>query len=262
MGLFYSVLAENIFYVIWVLVLVVLIGVHNGSLRTSNSISRNILRVMSLFILSSLFVIFVNYPGMLTKASLLPQTPMDRAIQNGEINAEMFRKGILQAQLDHSNELLASNPKDIKALNTRATLKIQLDDIDGAIKDFDKVIKLDSKNIKAYNNRGITKARLKDNKGAIKDFDKVISLEPDNIRAYNNRAVAKLALADKKGALKDFEKTRELMSKMPEEKEGRHDKMSEKEGKHGQHSHKKESLKKLDEIISGLKKELASADKK
>ena len=57
---------------------------------------------------------------------------------------------------------------------------------------------------------GTVKFKQKNYIGAIKDFDKAIRLKPDYITAYNSRGLAKHEIADFSGALLDFRKAIEL----------------------------------------------------
>ena len=56
----------------------------------------------------------------------------------------------------------------------------------------------------AYFNRALNKRYLDDIKGAISDYNLAIKIRPDYIKALNNRGYAKLLLEDYKGAITDF----------------------------------------------------------
>lgn len=113
--------------------------------------------------------------------------------------------------------------------------KLDKGDLKGAIKDFDKVISMDSENAEAYYKRGIAKQKLNENRGALndlekaiklepsykdelqpaieqaramikKDYDKAIKLNPNNAQAYYMRGYRKYQRGDDEGALADFDK--------------------------------------------------------
>lgn len=85
------------------------------------------------------------------------------------------------------NEKLPNeNEEEITKLIDSATDKYIKSDYEGAIKDYNKILKLDSKNATIYGNRGAVKNILEDRKGAIADIKKAIQLEPDNATHYQS----------------------------------------------------------------------------
>ena len=61
-----------------------------------------------------------------------------------------------------------------------------------------------------YFERGISKADLQDYQGAIADFSKVIELDPNNNVTYYNRGLSKYNLQDYQGAIADYSKAFQL----------------------------------------------------
>ncbi len=98
----------------------------------------------------------------------------------------------------------------------RASAKYMLDDLQGALADYDFVIGLDSYNAVAYNNRANIKDELKRTADAIKDFDKAISLDANYTSAYYNRAIARFNVQEYKDAQADFE---QVLNKLPQDAE-------------------------------------------
>lgn len=88
----------------------------------------------------------------------------------------------------------------------RASAKYMLDDLQGALVDYDFAIGLDSYNPIAYNNRGSIKDELKRTADALKDFDKAIALDVNYTNAYYNRAITRFNAQEYKDAQMDFEK--------------------------------------------------------
>jgi tetratricopeptide (TPR) repeat protein len=71
-----------------------------------------------------------------------------------------------------------SNSELVKLIESGQT-KIDLEDFDGAIENFNKAIKLDSESLKANYYRGLAKYRKGDDKGAIIDFTNSIKISPN-----------------------------------------------------------------------------------
>lgn len=74
---------------------------------------------------------------------------------------------------------------------------------------FTQVIELDQKNLDAYFYRGLAKFNIEDYNGAILDYTKVIFYKPD-ADTYYNRGNCKFALQDFEGAKEDYKKALEL----------------------------------------------------
>lgn len=76
-------------------------------------------------------------------------------------------------------------------------------DYDGALNDFNKVIKYRPDFADAYNGRGMAKYSKSDYGGALSDFNEVIQLRPDFPEAYCNRGCAEFCKSDMDAALAD-----------------------------------------------------------
>jgi tetratricopeptide (TPR) repeat protein len=87
----------------------------------------------------------------------------------------------------------------------RGYLKLRLRDYDGAIADFDEVIRLDPKLAVGYNNRGQARIQKKEYDGALADFDEAIRLDPKLAVAHDGRGTAHLARHEYDAAIADFD---------------------------------------------------------
>ena len=109
----------------------------------------------------------------------------------------------------------------------RAISKFNLNDYQGAIADYDRVIeennyrefKIDLRGylpisairlVYAYNNRGVAKGKSGDAPGAISDYNKAIEINPQHFNAYLNRGNAKSESGDHQGAISDYNKAIEI----------------------------------------------------
>jgi len=72
----------------------------------------------------------------------------------------------------------------------RGRAKFQLQNYEGAMKDYTSAININAFSADAYNDRGILKGTMHDNKGAISDFEASIKYKEVNPDAYFNRGFA------------------------------------------------------------------------
>jgi tetratricopeptide (TPR) repeat protein len=89
-------------------------------------------------------------------------------------------------------------------LEHRGTIKMQEQDVDGAILDFSRAIYLNPNYAFAYNNRGSARRRKGDFQGAIADYTKAFQLDPQFAEASYNCGAVRMDVADFDGAISDF----------------------------------------------------------
>jgi tetratricopeptide (TPR) repeat protein len=123
---------------------------------------------------------------------------------------EKAKNGDLDGAIADFDRAMKLNPKDDAPYYNRAQARRLKNDTAGAIADYSKAIELGSTNAAAYNNRGNAKAETNDRDGAISDYTQAIELKPDYARAYYNRAVARKDKGDATGAAADFKRAQEL----------------------------------------------------
>ena len=75
------------------------------------------------------------------------------------------------------------------AHNTEMKARINLNNLRGAMSDYDNALDLDPNNFLAHYNRGLMRVQLSDDNRAITDFDFIIKMEPQNFMAIFNRAL-------------------------------------------------------------------------
>ncbi len=95
-------------------------------------------------------------------------------------------------------------------LLTEGNRKYLKGDYKGAIKVFDKLLKMESNNLQALINRGLAYLDLWKYDRAIIDFSRVIEIDKENADAYRNRALAYYSLDKEKLALDDYKKATEF----------------------------------------------------
>src|SRR5947199_8936550 len=117
---------------------------------------------------------------------------------------EKAKKGDLDGALADFNRAIKLSPNNAVAYYNRAHAKRLKKDAAGALADCTRAIELDPKFGEAYFERGTLKGRNKDVDGAIADFTRAIELKPNYALAYYNRGIARKAKGDKAGADADF----------------------------------------------------------
>lgn len=74
------------------------------------------------------------------------------------------------------------------AHNRRGQVRLEANDLQAALNEFEQALKLDPTRWRALHNRGYCRAATGDLKGALEDFDRTIALNPKYSKAYFNRA--------------------------------------------------------------------------
>ena len=95
------------------------------------------------------------------------------------------------------------NPKSGYYIN-RALIRYNMQELRGAMADYDLALDIDPNNVMGHYNRGLLRAQVGDDNRAIEDFDFVIEYEPDNTFALFNRALLLTQTGDLDRAEADF----------------------------------------------------------
>ncbi|OKH38800.1 hypothetical protein NIES2119_09440 [[Phormidium ambiguum] IAM M-71] len=89
----------------------------------------------------------------------------------------------------------------------RGLEKAQAGDFAGAVREFDRVLRINPQCVEAYYKRGRCRFELGDRTGAIADYNQALQLQPEKTEIYLSRGLTKLALKDPAGALADAEQS-------------------------------------------------------
>ena len=108
------------------------------------------------------------------------------------------------------NKVIEIQPNYLCAYTNRGVLKCKINDYAGAMSDFNYVIKYSNNDTNAFYNRGLLFSALKKYAEAIPDYDKAIQLNPEYAEVYNNRAIAFYNLRKYEMALTDLNKAIEI----------------------------------------------------
>lgn len=121
-----------------------------------------------------------------------------------------FQRGIIKYKLNDLDgaiydfdKVISINQDYAMAYCNRGLLKYKLNDFDGAMADYDEAIRIDSKYAEAYCGRGDLKRAKSDLIGSMSDYDEAIKINPNYAVAYCNRGLLKYQLNDLDGAISD-----------------------------------------------------------
>lgn len=95
-------------------------------------------------------------------------------------------------------------PKDVPSYINRALARLRLNNLRGAMSDYDTAIELAPNNFLAHYNRGLLRQNVGDYNRAIEDFDYVLEIEPGNIMALFNRATLLDQVGELRKAIRDY----------------------------------------------------------
>ena len=122
----------------------------------------------------------------------------DNLIQKAEI---YYKRRKYHLALDIVNEAISlelplSKQKKVEAYELRGNIKTNLSYYLDSINDFNKAIRLDSKNASLFFYRGMALCVLDDKDGALNDFNQLIKFEPNNKSALEMSQYLRDSLED------------------------------------------------------------------
>lgn len=86
----------------------------------------------------------------------------------------------------------------------RAYARVNINNLRGALDDYDKTVDLDPDNMLAHYNRAVLRLQVGDDNRALVDFDFIVKKEPRNWMSRFNRALLRQSTGDVYGAIDDF----------------------------------------------------------
>jgi tetratricopeptide (TPR) repeat protein len=156
-------------------------------------------------------------PGWIDSADVVPLGPQAIMRMSELINAlpdsarlysgraAVWRElGELDKALEDCNKAIRLEPRSAEYLNNRGFMLTEMGEFDKAIKDFDGAIALDPNHAEAYDNRGLAWGAQGAYDKAIQDHTAAIKLDRQNSRFYNNRGNAYSAIGQYAKAIDDF----------------------------------------------------------
>ncbi|MDN5204167.1 tetratricopeptide repeat protein [Fulvivirgaceae bacterium BMA10] len=107
--------------------------------------------------------------------------------------------------IDFYSDIIDSDPSFHQAYVQRGLAKFNLNDMQGALSDFNKALSLEPDNIVALFNRGLTREKLNELETAKQDFTSVLSLDPNHERALLSRANISVKFKAYQEAIHDYD---------------------------------------------------------
>jgi tetratricopeptide (TPR) repeat protein len=123
---------------------------------------------------------------------------------------ERLDKEDFQGAIADYNKAIELDPNFALAYSSRGYAYDNLKQWQKAIADYNQAIKLDPNSVAAYYNRGVFYGNLKQWQKAIADYNQAIKLDPNFALAYNNRGVVYYNLKQWQKALADYNQAIEL----------------------------------------------------
>lgn len=121
-------------------------------------------------------------------------------------------RGQYQAAQEAAGRLITQSPRSSEAYRLRGNARRNLDDLSGALEDYNRSVELDSSSYRAFGGRAIVKRQLKDPSGALADVEKALALNDRYDAGYNFRALLRLDAGKPSTALTDANRAIELNS--------------------------------------------------
>lgn len=101
--------------------------------------------------------------------------------------------------------VIAIDPKEAVPYLNRGTIRFMRNELEEAERDYDAAIERNEACVEAWVGRGMTRARLGDPSGAVRAFDRALALAPDDLKARLERGDVERKCGDVEGAHADFE---------------------------------------------------------
>ena len=129
----------------------------------------------------------------------------------------VYYQGLIDYTQRDINSAIANYDKAIKvnpnfslAHFSRGLANYRLGNKSEALEDYNKALQINPTDPWSYLNRGIVREDLDDIPGALSDYNNAIKIAPDYGKSYHNRGAVRYYQKDFEGAVADFEKAAEL----------------------------------------------------
>ncbi|MFM7426130.1 MAG: tetratricopeptide repeat protein [Elainella sp.] len=135
--------------------------------------------------------------------TILTVLPVEALWETSQIALERHQE-MQQDRIDRATKALAANPNDLDAYKQRAEARLMLQDREGALADYDQIVRLAPNDTEARLQRATYRLIKGDNQAAIQDYDMVLRQDTQNQRALIGRAQIHTTLKNYRSALADY----------------------------------------------------------
>jgi tetratricopeptide (TPR) repeat protein len=150
------------------------------------------------------------------QAQQAPQTRSARDyLDSGVVR---LQKEDIDGAIDDMSKAIEIDPHYVDAFFIRGQCLFLKGDRDRALLDYDKVIELapNARGVeRVYNIRSVIRVLKGDTEGALKDLEQALALNPNYADSYSNRGVTRALRGDQAGAASDYQKALELSPNSP-----------------------------------------------
>ncbi len=144
-------------------------------------------------------------PGWLSSLPLLWQDPQTRYHTSRQRYTTTQQNIIVQA-----TQLIQANPKDANAYRRRAQAKINLEDWQGGLADYQQALAFDPQNSSLRFAYASVQRQRQNYTVAMQQYNQVLQLNPQNVQAYQYRGQLKEQMKDDQGAIADYSRVIQL----------------------------------------------------
>jgi tetratricopeptide (TPR) repeat protein len=123
-----------------------------------------------------------------------------------EVNIIEKKEGTSIQEIKAGNLQISRKELSLKDIILKGNEHIYKKEYSGAIRWYDKAIKIDPNNASAWTNKGLALAKIGKHNGAIECFDKALGIDPNNILALNNKGISLHRLKKHNGAIEYYDK--------------------------------------------------------
>ncbi|MCP4106248.1 MAG: tetratricopeptide repeat protein, partial [Desulfobacteraceae bacterium] len=156
-------------------------------------------------------------PGSLAEsfiyiAERVPEHDIKNALLKEAVNIlddygnKLYKSGDYESAIKQSEKLLKINPNDIDSLNNYGNALSEIGKYELAIEKFEKALKINPNHIESLSNYGDALSEIGKYELAIEKFEKALKINPNDIDSLNNYGNALSIIGKYESAIEKFEK--------------------------------------------------------